>query len=257
MKKIITHFLIFTIPLSVCAQYTQTFEDPNTFTIGGQGYATGQISVTAEAPPAGTTNGDGSATAIKYVENAGIKAWHFGIITPVGSDFKKENGNYVNLYFLAGQVGSGNFGLGLKGSGATEWFTASYNATSTNEWIRLEFDISGYSENYSSRIELDQDKGGTKQEGRVFYIDGIQQTSQAVLSTEKISLKTIEIYPNPTDGLLHISAVSDMQRVNILNLLGQNVKTFEAANTLDVSDLKEGVYFLSADNGLTRKFIKR
>lgn len=158
---------------------------------------------------------------------------------------------------MAGQVGSGNFGLGLKGSGATEWFTASYNATSTNEWIRLEFDISGYSENYSSRIELDQDKGGTKQEGRVFYIDGIQQTSQAVLSTEKISLKTIEIYPNPTDGLLHISAVSDMQRVNILNLLGQNVKTFEAANTLDVSDLKEGVYFLSADNGLTRKFIKR
>lgn len=69
--------------------------------------------------------------------------------------------------------------------------------------------------------------------------------------------KKVELYPNPTNGLLHISDVSDMQRVTILNLLGQNVKTLEAANTIDVSDLNNGVYFLSTDTGLTRKFIKK
>ena len=77
-----------------------------------------------------------------------------------------------------------------------------------------------------------------------------------VLSSPKISISNIKIYPNPTTGLLHITDVTDMQSISILNLLGQNVKTLKAANTIDVSDLNKGIYFLSTDTGLTRKFIK-
>lgn len=89
-----------------------------------------------------------------------------------------------------------------------------------------------------------------------YLASSVSVATGATLSLAKQSQLDVNVYPNPTDGLLHISDVSDMQRVTILNLLGQNVKTLEAAKTLDVSDLKEGVYFLSADNGLTRKFIK-
>ena len=78
-----------------------------------------------------------------------------------------------------------------------------------------------------------------------------------VLSFEdKIKHDNVLFYPNPTDGLLHITDVTDMQSISILNLLGQNVKTLKAANTIDVSDLNKGIYFLSTDTGLTRKFIK-
>ena len=95
--------------------------------------------------------------------------------------------------------------------------------------------------------------------GDVLYFDEMSSCINcATLSAEAITdaVQNVTIYPNPTDGLLHITDVTDMQSINILNLLGQNVKTLKAANTIDVSDLNKGIYFLSTDRGLTRKFIK-
>jgi len=95
--------------------------------------------------------------------------------------------------------------------------------------------------------------------GSYYFTDweDVELYAQGTLGIDQPHMKKVELYPNPTNGLLHISDVSDMQRVTILNLLGQNVKTLEAANTIDVSDLNNGVYFLSTDTGLTRKFIKK
>ena len=131
-----------------------------------------------------------------------------------------------------------------------------------NEWNEIEVDCSdidpngNFGDGWITRFEIAINKDNNR-DGDVYYIDDLSQSSSATLSIEYLNSNKIIVHPNPTDGLLHISDVSDMQRVTILNLLGQNVKTLEAANTIDVSELKEGVYFLSADNGLTHKFIKR
>ena len=146
-------------------------------------------------------------------------------------------------------------------------FTKDMNIA-TGEWVDIEIDFSGAAGTETDdnvtytdltlwqteiRLLFDQSVVGS---GETYYIDDIQMHSQATLSANSPYSLKAEIYPNPTTGLLHITDVTDMQSISILNLLGQNVKTLKAANTIDVSDLNKGIYFLSTDTGLTRKFIK-
>jgi len=60
----------------------------------------------------------------------------------------------------------------------------------------------------------------------------------------------IQVWPNPTNGILHISADPNI-KVEICNLLGQMVLCAENTSDIDISDLENGVYFLrvSEKNG--------
>lgn len=68
----------------------------------------------------------------------------------------------------------------------------------------------------------------------------------------------VQVWPNPTKGVLHIEAENNT--VEIRNLLGQLVLTGKNVETIDLSDLDKGVYFLlvSGENGNARvtKIIK-
>lgn len=78
-------------------------------------------------------------------------------------------------------------------------------------------------------------------------------------STNDISLKNImSIYPNPTKNVLNIET-SEKTNIKIVNILGaivttQNLQT--GNNTIDVSTLTNGVYFIQTANGGAVKFIK-
>lgn len=65
------------------------------------------------------------------------------------------------------------------------------------------------------------------------------------------------VFPNPTTGLLNISDVSDIDSISILSLTGQLVKTFNASNTIDISDLSSGIYILLTDTGKYLKVVKK
>lgn len=67
-----------------------------------------------------------------------------------------------------------------------------------------------------------------------------------------------EIYPNPANNLLTIKKVN-VQHVVILNINGQVMLRQDFSNTVDVSTLPKGMYFIkvsSADGFATKKFIK-
>ena len=51
------------------------------------------------------------------------------------------------------------------------------------------------------------------------------------------------LYPNPTQGVVHITGVS-IEKVQIYNTLGQLIKTFGRCNTLNLSDLPKNIYLL-------------
>src|SRR5690606_18263744 len=74
----------------------------------------------------------------------------------------------------------------------------------------------------------------------------------AALSIDKYSLLNVKVYPNPTTSLLNIDTVHSIENIQITNMLGQTVMTQDAVlnNTLDVSSLQTGMYFLniSANN---------
>ena len=68
--------------------------------------------------------------------------------------------------------------------------------------------------------------------------------------------KDISIWPNPTNGVLHIEA-EDLQSVEIRNLLGQMVLRSENTATVNLGDLEKGVYFLITNNKEGEKYVFR
>lgn len=71
----------------------------------------------------------------------------------------------------------------------------------------------------------------------------------------------ITIYPNPTFGQINIENNSDLKSVSITDLNGKVLRTFNSKfDTIDVSYLTEGIYFLrlqTAEGIISKKFIKQ
>lgn len=85
----------------------------------------------------------------------------------------------------------------------------------------------------------------------------------ANLSTKNIPLPLgVRIYPNPASTALTITGLQKLQTINTLqfiNVLGQPLQTINSVTpneTLNVSHLAKGVYFLRINNTYTVKFIK-
>jgi hypothetical protein len=80
---------------------------------------------------------------------------------------------------------------------------------------------------------------------------------------EKIIYQSgVAVYPNPTNGLLHVNTENHtLSSVTIMDLAGKSVLNATSTNTIDVSMLDAGIYYiqLSDKNGLvhTQKFVKQ
>jgi hypothetical protein len=94
------------------------------------------------------------------------------------------------------------------------------------------------------------------------------QLQAAPMSIEKQVLNTLNIWPNPTAGLLNYSLGTGVQeaKVELLNLSGQVVKSEmqkniqnNATQTLDINELPSGIYFFSIkteNEVVTKKVMK-
>ncbi|NIJ44264.1 hypothetical protein FHR24_000703 [Wenyingzhuangia heitensis] len=257
IKKLLFTVALATMTFAANAQYSEGFEgaSPN---VGAQNAgSTDNIAYSVVSYPSGTTGGDNSTKVLEVVEGVGAKAWHFAFITPSPA-FDPANGNYVSLNFMPGELGAGTFTLGLKeGSNDTQTFNASYNATSTTEWIKLEFDISGYIGGNATRIEFDHDNGVTATvQPRTLYIDAVVQTSSPTLSST-VTKKDISsnISPNPVSNVLNV-AVEGAETYKLVNVLGQTVLTQAATGTINVSGLPAGVYVLVTEKGTAKVIVE-
>ncbi len=80
------------------------------------------------------------------------------------------------------------------------------------------------------------------------------------INTETIrSIANTEVYPNPATDFITISTEMEIGTIRILNLLGQEMSnyTFTGKTTaLDISELKEGIYFISVESG-SEKIVKK
>ena len=76
-------------------------------------------------------------------------------------------------------------------------------------------------------------------------------TLDVLVGTNETTNADLTVWPNPTTGTLHIEA-EGIEKVEILNLLGQTVLTAKNEESIDINHLEKGVYFLmvSNNNGL-------
>ena len=71
----------------------------------------------------------------------------------------------------------------------------------------------------------------------LMVLEGVTETSE----------NAIQVWPNPTKGLLHIEA-QDIDKLEIRNLFGQLVLEARKAEILSLEELEKGVYFLISSN---------
>lgn len=74
-------------------------------------------------------------------------------------------------------------------------------------------------------------------------------------SLHKDKTTSFQLYPNPADNLLNISGVEDNVMIEIYNTAGQKVRS-TMSKTIEVSDLKQGIYYVKAGN-MVQPFAKK
>lgn len=73
----------------------------------------------------------------------------------------------------------------------------------------------------------------------------------------ELSSKSLQVYPNPCQNVLNVKSVSKIQSLSLINLKGQVLLQNTYSSTVDLSEMKSGVYILviETESGILRKRI--
>jgi len=80
--------------------------------------------------------------------------------------------------------------------------------------------------------------------------DNISDTSyveimQTAVGISENRARMFNVYPNPVVDIIYVKNAESIQKIEIVNMLGQNVKIFDVVNNShDVSDLSGGIYII-------------
>jgi hypothetical protein len=131
-----------------------------------------------------------------------------------------------------------------EGNTALFWSSTYYNSNKS---------FTRYLDDYLSSINTNYSAPNVNQDG--FSVRFVRDATS--LSTTDFS-NSITIYPNPVKNMLTIDGLV-VQDVVIYSVLGKVVLKMNNQNTIDVSSLSKGVYFIKVSDGInasTKKFIK-
>ena len=79
------------------------------------------------------------------------------------------------------------------------------------------------------------------------------------LGIDDLNQLDISVYPNPTSDTVYINSSSSQLKVVVFDILGKQVLNKPNTNSVDVSSLSKGVYFIKVSDGInssTKRFVK-
>jgi len=162
-----------------------------------------------------------------------------------------------------------NFKFSNWSGGTGETNAYEYSATNANiltsgsegSWISIDIPLSSFTAigpaNNTDFVQfvITSDLG-------IVYYDNVYLHKNTVLGTENFEALKVNLYPNPANNVLNIQSLSNIEKVSVFNILGQEViaKTPNTELvTLDVSNLQAGIYVVKTSvngNVSSSKFIK-
>ena len=128
----------------------------------------------------------------------------------------------------------------------------------TPYWIDREFELDSTFNGQTVYIAF----VNTTNDGYSLFLDDIIVRKEDPLSVKTPLMVTVNISPNPTSQYLNISSDQTVRAYQIVSMDGKGVQNYEleSVQEVDVSSLKEGVYFirLNVNNQWNiQKFIKK
>ncbi|EZH75129.1 hypothetical protein ATO12_10415 [Aquimarina atlantica] len=174
---------------------------------------------------------------------------------------------FTFTYHMFGASDMGSIAVEASTNDGASW-TSIWNQTGNqgNSWNTINLDLSQYI-GEALRLRFNRVTGSTWQAD--IAIDNIALTTSAAANSSLISTEDISfsIFPNPVQGSIMNVFMGDKSTANetsnfeIKNFVGQLVGKGTVKNTIDVSNLKTGVYFLqiTAKNQgtITKRFVKK
>ncbi|TDI69057.1 MAG: T9SS type A sorting domain-containing protein [Bacteroidetes bacterium] len=107
----------------------------------------------------------------------------------------------------------------------------------------------------------DIDGDGNKDILSASVLDGKLAWYEYILSVNDNFLLDFSVYPNPTKGILNIQSKTSISQIEIYTLLGQLVLSNSNKNTIDISSVSQGLYFIKVkdenENIGTKKVVKK
>lgn len=118
------------------------------------------------------------------------------------------------------------------------------------------FDVTAYAnDNFKFRFVYENIDGNNWES--FFMIDNVVVEGDVATSSESISKNSFNFYPNPAYNVIQLDGVTPNTLVTIFDVSGKVVSESNLSNnTVDVSNLLNGVYFIKVGEE-TKKFIKK
>ena len=228
------------------------FVNAQTFNFNTNADTEGMAGVTAGVTVTQTTV---ETRGVVQLDHAGKSQPSFSLTNTINASTNKE-------LVIVFQNNSNANQFRIKNTGST-WVGAVGNITSSSTaWQSLTLDLTtleGYSADGTYTLTLQFRNGSTALAGNI-YVDSMIIKPITTLNTTDFNSTTATIYPNPAKDVLNINTQETVQKAEVLTILGETVLTVNnAGNTINVSALNKGIYFLkvTSSNGVsTTKFIK-
>jgi hypothetical protein len=132
--------------------------------------------------------------------------------------------------------------------------TLNYNNFTTsmyNTWLRV--DTANNNDPGMVRVTLPTNAGAIW--SQLCLATSIKNTT----SIQSVSFKNenISIYPNPTNQYLYLKNIKGSVNIDVTDVTGQIVKSIQnPSNTIDVSDLEKGFYFIRIEGETNNQLLK-
>ena len=124
-------------------------------------------------------------------------------------------------------------------------------------WSELTFTIPQQYAGQIITISFESDMDGTL--GTIFRIDDVSLKSYASADVATLSVDEFSFYPNPSNGAVTIeNPTNEKQGLRISNELGQVVRyevLDSGKNTIDLTEMSAGIYFIQLGDSKVEKLI--
>ncbi len=174
---------------------------------------------------------------------------------------------FTFAYHMFGASDMGSIAVEASTNDGASW-TSIWSKTGNqgNSWNTINLDLSQYI-GEALKLRFNRVTGATWQAD--IAIDNISLTTSVAANSSLISTENISfsVFPNPVQGsIMNIfmgdkSASKEPSNFEIKNFVGQLVGKGAVKNTIDVSNLKTGVYFLQITTKkqgvITKRFVKK